>query len=180
MEGNICGGQGDIKDAVTTGKADWKVWLNGSFYLKSTEITFYLGAVCEEIDFAKTLPEWKTLKDGIDGWGVPQPLEPVVIDDFMKTVCILKRFQIKEREIPLLYEKEDRFEEELPVCNGNRTGILKDGKIVIKAGKLAIIVLDAKAVKNGYPRFHFQEGRGNRICITNHFGTAHSTLYESV
>lgn len=166
VEGNIYDSQGERKGTVTTGSAKWTVWLDGSFYLKSDEITIYLGAVCEELDYAQVPAGWK-LQGFDDGkWGTPQSLEPVLIDDIMKGVGILKRFQLKERAIPLLYEKEDLFKEELPICNGIGTGILENGKIIVKAGESKEILLDAGVIKNGYPRFHFQAGKGSRICIT--------------
>ena len=166
VEGNIYNSQGDVKETVTTGKAKWTVWLDGSFYLKSDDITLYLGAVCEELDFKQVPVGWK-LQGFDDGeWEKPQSLEPVLIDDFMKRVGILKRFQIKERVIPLLYEKKDVFKDELPICNGLQSKILENEKITVKAGEPKDIILDAGAVKNGYPRFHFQGGEGSRICIT--------------
>lgn len=53
MEGDAYNEDETIVGTLTTGRADWRVWLDNSFYLKSSDITCYLGAVTEEIDFSR-------------------------------------------------------------------------------------------------------------------------------
>lgn len=146
---------------VTTGKVDWKVYLDGSFYLESNEITVNLGAICESIDFSKLPNNWKSIEYNMQHWEIAEKLEAVLQDDYTKTVGLIQRFPIKKREIPLLYEKEDKFVKEFTNSN-----ILKHHKCVIPAGETIEILLDAGTIKNGYPKYQFKGGKGCKVSFT--------------
>ena len=162
VEGDILDRAGTVCGTVTTGKADWKVYLDGSFYLKSTEVTENLGAVCEEIDCARSPLGWKNLEFSAEDWAVPVPLETVKINSFMNAVGLVQKQPMKEREIPLMYEREERFSCEISTTEG----ILKTGSITVPAQEEREFILDAGAVKNGYPVFRFRDGKGAQIRIT--------------
>lgn len=167
VEGTVRDSAGRMIGTVTTGKADWRVFLEDSFYLKSNEITVNLGAVCEEIDFRKAQHRWKGTDFEADGWAVPRSMETVGPDPFFEAVGILPRFRLKEREIPLLYETEDCFTRE--VCVGDQEGpcgILGKKEVEIPAGESRDIILDAGVIKNAYPSFRFQGGKGSRVSFT--------------
>lgn len=166
VEGEIRDEKQKIIGTVTTGKADWRVYLDGSFYLKSNEITVNLGAVCEEIDFRILPLDWKTQDYDMSAWSVPVALEDVEHDAFMKSVGLVQRFQIKERSIPLLYEKEDSFEKELNTDKYPGTGILEAKKLVIPAGETRTILLDTGIIKNGYPLYRFDGGKDGKVSFT--------------
>lgn len=164
IEGNVKNAEGQTTAAVTTGKADWKVWLDGSFYLKSYAVTENLGAVCEEIDFQNTPSDWK--KAGFEDreWLSAVPLEPVKNTPFWKLFGLVKRFALKERPIPLLYEKEALFEREMKCDKSAVSGILQEPVVIPPHTELEIL-LDAGAVVNGYPAFRFAGGTGSRVSI---------------
>lgn len=192
VEGDIRNDAGKTLATVTTGKADWSVYLDESFYLKSNQITENLGAVCEEIDFRYSPCDWK--KSGweltkeeceVNGqkergqqdcgnkergqqaeWGVPSQLEPVVASEFRELVGLLPRFRMQEREIPLLYETEDGFAKELCKGNAAASGILEEKKITVPENESLDIILDAGVIKNGYPRYAFSGGQGSTVSFT--------------
>lgn len=148
--------------SVTTGEAEWRVWLDGSYCLKSQAVTNCLGSVCEDLDFAKIPCGWKSPGFDDSAWMPAPPLETVLIDDFMRTVGLLQRFPIKARPIPLMRESGGRFLREVR----EDTGILKVGRLSVLAGEVKELVLDADVEVNAYPRFRFVGGKGSRVTIT--------------
>lgn len=162
VEGNVLNAKGNFLLPVTTGKANWKAFLDASYHLKSQQITDCMGAVCEEVDFAKTPHGWKYSEFDDSSWGIPQPLESVVIDDFMHAVGLLQRFPVQERPIPLMYERKQEFSREVR----SDTQILHAGKSVIPAGTSRRIILDSDVEVSGYPVFRFSGGKGSRVRIT--------------
>lgn len=166
VEGNILDNENHVIATVTTGLAPWKVYLDGTFYLKSNEITANLGAVCEEIDYRKTVSDWK-LPDFLDDcWSSPRKLDTPEPDNFFKMVGLLPRFQMQEREIPLLYEREEMFLHELCKSNGTLSGILEEKEVRIPAGECREVILDAGVIKNGYLRYSFSKGAGSKVSFT--------------
>ena len=55
LEGAVKDAQGVDAAELTTGKADWRVWLDNTFYLyKEGAVDTNLGALAEKIDFSRT------------------------------------------------------------------------------------------------------------------------------
>lgn len=166
MEGKIFAENGETLTDLTTGKADWRVWLDNTFYLTSTETTQFLGAVEETIDFTQTLPNWKTMGFSCQQWQKASCADTVAPTDPLYAAGVLPRFRIKERPIPLLYEKEDRFVRDFSSSDGGDTGLLREGSITVAPNTEQEIIVDAQAVKNGYPAFSFCGGSGAAVTIT--------------
>lgn len=166
MEGDICDQSGKVMQTVTTGKADWRVYLDGSFYLKSNEILINMGAICEEIDLHQTPSDWKKEEYDAGTWCRAENRENAADTDFTKRFGFLPRFLLCERTIPLMYETEDSFEEELETSCIKKTGILKTGAFLVNPGEERVILLDAGRIKNGYPAFFFQGGENAEVSIT--------------
>lgn len=160
VEGRAEGPDGEVLVDVTTGRADWKVYLDGSRYLKSQEASINFGAVSEEIDFRKQPGAWKGTGYDDSGWAVPRKMGTAVITDFDRGVGLYGALRLKKREIPLLFEEEGAF---LP--EKNPTVLIREGKLVIPAGSREEIVLDAGVHTNAYPRFAVEKGRGASISI---------------
>lgn len=159
VEGDILDEAGRRVDTLTTGRAKWRVWLDGSFYLKSDEITANLGGIKEEITFGPSPymwklsahPEWKAAAAGPD----------VMKTDFMEKVGLSQLLPLTRREIPLLYELPDHFAMEM-----TPTGILENGTLTIAPGRCVELLLDAGVHKNGYMQYRFVGGKGRRISFT--------------
>lgn len=166
VEGDILDENGEKRGTVTTGKADWRVYLDGSFCLKSTKVTENLGAVCEEIDFRNTPSAWKETDFDSSGWAACTRIETVAIDHFMNTVGLVQRLPMMERQIPLLYERQETFVREVTGSAFSGTGILKKGEITVPAGEKQELILDAGVIKNGYPKFCFEGGEGAKVSVT--------------
>lgn len=161
VAGQVKSTDGTVLADVTTGTADWRVWLDGSYYLTSQRVTDCMGTVCESPDFSCIPHGWKYADFDETQWPVAQPLETVAIDDFSKAVGLLQRFPIQERPIPLLYEEHRDFAEEVR----SHTGLLRDGQYTVPAGSTETIILDAGAEVSGYPAFRFSGGRGSKVRI---------------
>ena len=162
VEGTVKSENGKILADVTTGRADWRVFLDGSRYLISGEATSCLGAVMETVDFAKVPHHWRNADFNADRWACPEPLETVCCDDFMRAAGLLQRFPMRERPIPLLYETPREFKCE----RRSNTDILKRGETVLRAGERALVILDAGEETSGYPVFAFKGGAGSTVKIT--------------
>ena len=166
VEGDFYNEDGTVVGTVTTGKADWRVWLDNSFYLKSSDITCYLGAVTEEIDFLRMPAHWKETGFDASGWTEAKAADTVLPTSILFPVGVQPKFRIREREIPLLYEKEDRFERDFSRADGKTAGLLEEGSITVQPGQEMELILDVGAVKNGYPCYRFRGGKGGRATIT--------------
>ena len=166
VEGDIFDKDGAAAGTVTTGRADWRVWLDNSFYLKSSDVTCYLGAVTEEIDFSKMPAHWKERGYDGSGWTQAEPADTVLPTNALFSAGVQPKFRIREREIPLLYEKEDSFVRDFSRVDGKAAGLLEKGSITVEPGEGLELILDAGVLKNGYPRYVFQGGRGGEIAIT--------------
>ena len=166
VEGDVYNEDETIVGTLTTGRADWRVWLDNSFYLKSSDITCYLGAVTEEIDFSRMPAPWKEKGFDASGWIKAEAADTVLPTSILFSVGVQPKFRIREREIPLLYENEDAFERDFSMADGNEVGLLEKGSITVAPGQNVELILDAGAVKNGYPRYAFRGGRGGTVTIT--------------
>lgn len=166
VEGDVYNEDGTVAGTLTTGRADWRVWLDNSFCLKSSDITCYLGAVTEKIDFSSMPVHWK--EEGFDafGWIAAEAADTVLPTNILFSAGVQPRFRIRQREIPLLYEKEDRFERDFSRADGNTVGLLAKGSITVEPEQALELILDAGVVKNGYPRYIFQGGKGEKVTIT--------------
>ncbi len=162
FEGSVRNAEGETVCNLTTGVADWRVYLEGSYFLKSDPVTEYLGAVIEEIDCAERPGDWKNPGFDAAGWRQAVGMEPVVSSPFMETVGLIKRFPMAERPIPLLYERDAVFVREA----GTETGVLESGSVRVPGGGTLRVILDAGVEVNGYPRFFFESGAGSRVSIT--------------
>ncbi len=141
---------------LTTGSADWKCFLDASRRVKNQEPTIYMGATCEEIDFAAMPHRWKQPDFDDGAWGTPEKLETVTASEYMRNVGLLQRFPIRERPIPPLYEIDRRFA---------RPGELHSA-VTVPAGTVKSFLLDNEAEVNGYPCFRFTGGKGSTVRIT--------------
>jgi len=146
IEGKITDRNGESIGSVTTGQADWRVWLDSSFYLKSTQYSVYLGAVEESIDFRLTPSDWKTPGFDASAWQPALPYGPVTFPPTLQSVGLIPRVHVIPREIPLPEEIKAGFVQTIPREND--------------------IVLDAWTHVNGYPRFLFDGEAGTEITIT--------------
>lgn len=162
VEGTVQDADGKIMASVSTGEADWRVYLDGSRYLTSGEVTSCLGAVMEHLDFSKVPYRWREAAFDAAAWPAPEPLESVAYDPFMQAVGLLQRFPMKERPIPLLYETERQFVREYR----SQSHILERDGMFLMAGDHAVMVLDAGEETSGYPVFSFVGGKGSRVRIT--------------
>lgn len=180
VEGDVRSADGAVIDTVTTGLADWRVWLDGSFALRSEDNTVYLGAVIEHIDARRSPLHWK--EEGFDasGWRAAKPFAALGGEDLFRAVGVEPMFRLRAREIPLLYEREGGF------CRcfdraGNPLPLLAEGRLEVPAGEAREILLDAGIHMNAYPQLRFSGGAGARVRVTwfEKFGGPGSDLVRS-
>ena len=146
VDGEIIGAEGKAVGSVTTGQALWKVWLDNTFSLKSTQYSVYLGAVEESVDFRLSPNDWKTVDYDDSAWLPALSYGPVILSPLFQSVGLIPRVHVIPREIPLLDETETAFAD--IIFRGND------------------IVLEAGVHVNGYPRFYLEGNAGTEITIT--------------
>lgn len=170
VEGTVTDAEGRIlTDAagealadVTTGTADWKVYLDDSFYLVAEPfISDNLGASIEHLDFAKSPTGWKTASFDDSAWRTADVIESVEWGDFEKSVGLYLDFHMKERPIPLLMEEPHVLEGELgePVFG-------KADEIVVEAHAKKRVRFALDVLSNTYPRYRFAGGKGAKVSFT--------------
>lgn len=161
IEGTLYDDSGKELGTIITGDGDWHVYLDGSFYLHSNEVTVYLGAIQEKLDLNEIPIDWKTNAEISSNWANAVIVESVVPSIFMQSVGITPRFKLKERPIPLLYETHADFLREI-----TKTELLKNEMINISGGHCETVILDVGYILNSYPQYHLKGGKNRRIKIT--------------
>lgn len=166
MDGDVVDDAGVKLTTVTTGIADWHVYLDNSFYLKSTQITEYLGAVTESIDFNRMPHLWKTKNYDASAWIQAEKASDVLPTNPLYIAGVMPRFRMREREIPLAFEHEKHFIRSFFIPTGESTGLLENGELTIPANAKLEMILDANAILNGYPCYRFRGGKDAVLQIT--------------
>ena len=169
LEGDVTDASGVVLDTLTTGKADWRVFLDGSFHLTSTDITCYLGAAVEEIDFRKCPVQWKSLSFDMCTWRKAIPADTVPPTNILYGAGVQPRFRMREREIPLLFEREGAFARCFHLSGGEAVTVYGEGSpctFTVPAGETLDLVFDAGEILNAYPRFSFAGGSGTEVAMT--------------
>lgn len=175
LEGMICGLDGECLEELTTGTADWQVYLDSAYYIKCKEINCNSGGFCEDIDFRKEPVGWKETgyvcrkagqeERGKGYWWDTTVFETVLPGNFERAVGFPGKFQIKERPIPLLFEEEGKLTEELGTEVFGR-GDARQDWIEIAPGQKVRIVFCRERVTNAYMRYLFRGGYGGRVRLT--------------
>ena len=145
---------------LSTGKADWRVWVDENTRLKTDPLIEFLGAYAEETDLHFVPADWKTA----DCVSWPQAVLQESVDEnaFHASVGITKRYRVQPRPIPMLFEREEAFTRE--IMTG--TGILRKGSAAVAPRSTFEAVLDAGQVKVIHPAFHVRGGANARLEIT--------------
>lgn len=146
IDGDITDALGRVIGTISTGKALWQVWLDHTFYLKSSEYTVYLGATEESVDARRSPLEWKRLDFDASSWSLACASGPVMPSALFQSVGLIPRVHLMPREIPLMEETECAF-----------------ARVIRRKNDL---VLDAGVEVNGYPRFSFNGNAGTEITVT--------------
>lgn len=166
VEGAVYDGDGKLIADISTGTADWRVYLDGAFYLAEDEFLLNFGAAQEKIDFHVTPTDWKQADFNDSEWANAPKLEPVCQSGFDQLVGFVPRFPLKERPIPSLYEKEEGFVREISSDKTECSGLLEQKSIRICPKEHREILLDAGVESCGYPIYRFVGGDGAVIHIT--------------
>lgn len=164
LEGSVVNQHGEVIGQLTTGTAPWRVYLDGSFYLKAgDEATVNFGAVREEIDFRKVPIGWKKEVFDDSHWLIPWIIEPAKQDAFSANVGLYGSYRLKEREIPLLFETEKEF-------FGDKKELYLEGfsaeRLHVNPGEKKEFVLNAGEHTNAYMIYQFEKGAGAKVTIT--------------
>lgn len=141
LEGAVKDAQGVDAAELTTGKADWRVWLDNTFYLyKEGAVDTNLGALAEKIDFSRTPGNWKSESFDASGWKKAVELETAA-EGYEKFLGILKTFRLEERPIPLCVEEEATLDKELgePVLGEKEA-------LTVEPGEKKVLLFDGKTL----------------------------------
>lgn len=146
---------------LTTGRTDWYVLLEDQYqlYCQIPELTWF-GAIAERFSVREFLQIWK--KD----YPLEKMVQAIVIEDVNHDVYthitgMIGTFPMKQREIPLMYEKREEF------CLEQISGaVAENGIISIEPDSKAKLILSVPEIKCGYPVFRFEDGQGTSVKIT--------------
>lgn len=161
VEGVVRDRRGLAAADVTTGRADWKVWLDSTWYLVSEPgINDNMGALTEHIDFRKTFPDWKSISFDDSNWKKCEKLEQAA-PGMESLYGLQKTFVLEGRPIPLLYETPGVLSKEL-----GKTVMGEAGSVTIDPNACVTLLFDGDALFNGYFRYHMSGGAGSSLSFT--------------
>lgn len=146
---------------LTTGMTQWRCRINETYYLTSPDLAqYFLGAIQEKFDVKAQIKNWKTDSGISSEWAEAETKELALPDAWHIKTGFIEKFQLQERDIPLMYESEEQFAREL-----TDTGIMS-GKLEVPAHQNRTVILDVEYVKNTYPYFTFHGGADACVKIT--------------
>jgi len=164
VEGNILDIEGSSYSSVTTGKVSWKVWLDGSYYLKSRDINVNLGSICEDVDFSMIPSMWKTPDFDDTAWPEAISKDSVVQSAFDEGVGFYPKYCITERPIPLLEEQPIELSDKQIVKGYSvAKGFGKKLSLTVSANQKFTYLFDAAEIMNAYMAYRFEGGKGSKI-----------------
>jgi hypothetical protein len=150
--------QNGATHSLTTGEADWRVWLDNTFYLKKLPVVSdNMGAMIEQIDFTRTFPDWKEPGFDASGWTQAHAMESAVRTDFMKFVGFLPPLVSEDRTIPLLFEEKEAL------IAPEAVSIFP---LRVEARSSLEVTIPMKYHANVYPRYFFTGGKDAKISFT--------------
>lgn len=161
-----------LEEDISTGKPGWKVCLDTAIKMESEKITDCIGAILERVDGRKLPHGWKDeeMPSGIWAEGVAL----VSGEGFPWSIPygVIPELPLKERPIPLLYEKKMSFVREMPLAENTLEGFsffkMKSAGIsgvhIPQFSKRAV-ELDAGELNTGYFCLKLEGGAGSRIVI---------------
>ncbi len=166
MEGVITDAGGHTVASVTTGQADWRVYLEDSYFLRSDETTQFLGAVIETVDASRVPLSWKEAGFDALAWLPAEPAADVVDRSILSGAGVVNRFRLTARPIPLMNEALKTFASVWDRHTGVPVNLSQNQSLTIPAHETMDMILDPNVHQNGYPRFVFQNGEGAHVFIT--------------
>lgn len=158
-QGGIFNAVGERIADITTGTADWRVCLEGSYQLEYQEpyLTWF-GAIAERIPLTAVSFSWKKSDSQIE-FQRAEVLEQVQRENGNTGFGNIGALVMKEREIPLLYETRNTFQKEL--LQQTIPGEIHIGKNTRKE-----LILDAGEIKTAFVKFPFSAGMGTKVSFT--------------
>jgi alpha-L-rhamnosidase len=156
----------EVLHDITTGKSDWKVWLDNAVTWVPSPMTAWMGAM--ESVKGELLPYgWKEA-DTVEGlWSAAEVIEPSQGNPWAAPFGIITSLPLVERTIPLLYEKERNFTSEMSRADTDfkRISFSEGDVIQLEANSRYYIELNAGELTTGYFNLRVREGSGSRITI---------------
>lgn len=174
IDSQVTDAKGNILYTLSTGKAEWKVCLDNSFYLtKYNNKNEFLGAMTESIDCDRTDLDWK--KDTFDdsNWSKAITRVKAAPDKVRGLVGLMDKLYLYPRPIPLIKEEEP---EALSVISeyskeaGQISVVASEytEEYTISPNAKVQLLFTSKVLTNGYFRFHFEGGRHSKVKL-NYF-----------
>lgn len=160
VEGAVVSSEENVIVDLTTGQADWRVYLEGSYQLQYQKpYLTWLGAIAEVIPENAVPFRWKEITTENREFVEAKIMETVKVDDGNNACGNIGVLPIKQREIPLLYERYGSFFKELS------SQFLKE-IYHIPADTKCQFILDAGTLKTAFVKFPFEKGKGAKIVFT--------------
>ncbi|MDI6618112.1 MAG: family 78 glycoside hydrolase catalytic domain [Clostridiales bacterium] len=165
--GGVCkGADGRELCDISTGKSDWKVYLDEAITWVPSPITAWMGSM-ESVDGSLLPYGWKEKADADNTWSSAKVIEPAEGSPWAALFGIIPALPLTERPIPLLYEKERTFVSEMDVKSEefNVFNLLGKEEAELKPRCKYVIELNAGELTTGYFNLKVGGGRGSKITI---------------
>ncbi|MFB5678869.1 alpha-L-rhamnosidase C-terminal domain-containing protein [Paenibacillus terreus] len=156
---------------LTTGVADWRVYVDDAITFHSDEkYTIFLGAIAERVNAGRLPHGWKYEEKPEGGWFKAEKSEPCLGIEDPYPFYIVPTHPLVERPIPLLYERKRDFIREMPIRKDDVkpfsfiNSVVANEWVEIPSHSHVVVELDAGELVTGYPAYCIEQGEG--ACVT--------------
>jgi alpha-L-rhamnosidase len=166
LGGECKGANGEILCDLTTGKANWKVYLDNAVAWVPSPITHWMGAM-ESVDGSLLPYNWKEEIQIDEAWSKAKVIEPAQGSPWAAPFGIIPTFPLTERNIPLLYEKKREFTSEMkPKAQAYEVFSFKLNKeVILKPQGKYVVELNAGELTTGFFNLKVKGGQGSKVII---------------
>lgn len=163
VEGQIRNSLGEVILDITTGIADWRVYLDAAYRLEYMPfISENLGSTIEHLNMAEIPHQWKTASYDAGNWRKASAIETVAWSDFYQSVGLYADFHMKERPIPLLLEEERELIQEIGTCIFPESA----DSAIVESHSIQKLCFALPYIQNTFPIYLFEEGKDAEIEFT--------------
>jgi alpha-L-rhamnosidase len=165
--GGVCKGtDGEELYNISTGKSDWKVYLDNAVNWVPSPITAWMGAM-ESVDGSLLPYGWREQAQVDENWSDAKVIEAAQGNPWAAPFGIIPTFPLTERAIPLLYEKERKFVSEMkPKAQGFEVfSFIDKSGVELNPENKYVIELNAGELTTGYFNLKVKGGQGGKITI---------------
>lgn len=151
---------------ISTGKVNWKAYLDDGITWTPSPMTQWMGAM-ESVEGGLIPYGYRYLTETEGVWSSAQIIESSVGGEWVAPYGIIPALPLKNREIPLMYEKQCNFIGEMKAegLDYEVFSLLNKEEVELMPLSKYVVELNAGEITTGYFNLKVREGKGSKITI---------------